>query len=113
MHGKCEWCPNRGVEDGPPVGPDDVAQCQVGVDCATAADRRSVHKRVRSVSSRLPGDVFGTSLSVERWLECGVWHARTVFGDVVGPEVTSDSGEAAWFRAAAEYFEQIDRMPRA
>ena len=54
----------------------------------------------------------GTSLSIERWFEGGARHARTVFGDVVGPEVTSHSGEAAWFRAAAEYFEQVDNMAR-
>lgn len=65
-------------------------------------------ERIRSVSSVQPGDRSGTSLSVERWFDGGMWHALAVFGDVVGPGVTSHSGEAAWFRAAAEYFEQVD-----
>ena len=81
------------------LAPDDMARLRV--------------KKVRSVSSYPPSGCIGTSLSVERWFEGGAWHARAVFGDVVGPEVTSDSGEAAWFLAAAEYFEQIDHMPRA
>jgi hypothetical protein len=47
-----------------------------------------------------------TSVLVERWMgKDGRWHARTVFGEVFGPEVESDSAVGIWFLAAARYFE--------